>query len=260
MSAQPGLSRRNHGRGHSYYIDGVKVPGVTTVLGSGYPKPALVDWAARTTAEYAFDHWDELGELAPSQRLERMKRARWDVQKAAAVRGTHVHELAQRLASGEEVEVPEPLDGHVKSYLRFAEDWRPRELYIERPVFSRRWRYAGTPDLIAVLADGRTWLLDWKTSEKGVYLDHVLQLAGLRFAEYLLDDEGAEVALPTIDAAGIVSVRADGYDLYPVEANEAAFRVFLYVQQVSEYVEAERDNWVGDALMPPLRLAVVRDA
>lgn len=252
---QPRSLRKNHGRGHSYWIDGEKVPGVTTLLGAGYPKAALVNWAANTTAGYAVDNWDTLAELPPSQRLKQLERARWDVQKKASVRGTSVHQLAQRLAAGEELEVPEELIGHVDSYLAFVEDWQPVELLVEAPVFSRRRRYAGTPDLVARLVDGRTWLLDWKTSEKGVFLDNVLQLAALRFADYTLDERGDEVLLPKIDAAGIVNVRADGYDLTPVEAGEDAFRTFLYVREVARFVEGNREDWIGDVLRPPTRTA-----
>lgn len=38
------IARRNHGRNHSYTVDGQKVPGVTTIIGNGLPKPALVAW------------------------------------------------------------------------------------------------------------------------------------------------------------------------------------------------------------------------
>lgn len=249
--SQPSSHRRNHGRGHSYYIDGVKVPSVTGILGDGYPKAALINWAAETTAGYAVDNWDELGELSPSARIKQLERARWDVQKEAALRGTVVHEYADRLAGGEDVTPPDEYVGHVDAYLEFVREWEPTELYVEAPVFSRRWRYAGTPDVIARLADERTWLLDWKTAAKGVFLDNVLQLAALRFAEYTVDAAGAEVPLPTIDAAGIVWLRADGYDLIPVEATERAFRTFLAVKLVAGYVTGDRDNWVGNALMPP---------
>lgn len=248
--------RKNHGRGHSYWIDGEKVPGVTTILGTGYPKAALVNWAAETTAGYAVDHWADLAELPLSQRLKQLVRARFEVQKTAALRGTRVHEYAQQLAAGEEIDVPDEYLGHVDAYLAFARDWQPQELAVERPVFSRRRRYGGTPDLIARLADGQIWLLDWKTSEKGVFPDNVLQLAALRFADYMLDDQDAEVPLPAIDQTGIVSVRADGYDLVPVEANEDAYRTFLYVREVARYVDDDRDNWVGDALRPPIRTEV----
>ena len=74
----PPNRRVNSGRGHRY-VDayGRKVPGVTTVIGNGVPKPALVGWAARTTAAYAIDYWDELAELPVSERITRLEKARF---------------------------------------------------------------------------------------------------------------------------------------------------------------------------------------
>ena len=241
--------RKNHGRGHSYWIDGDKVPGITSVLGDGYPKPALVNWAADTTAGYAVDHWDDLAELPISKRLAEISRARWQASDEAKLRGTAVHSYAEQLAAGTELEIPDEYVGHVDAYLKFVHDWQPAELLVEQPVFSRRWRYAGTPDLVATLADGRSWLLDWKTTAKGVFLDHVRLLAAARYAEYTLDDQGNETPLPPIEATGIVWLRADGYDLIPVEANEQAHRLFLYVLAISRFV-GDRDAWIGDTLLP----------
>ena len=51
----PKLTRRNYGKGHSYYLDGEKIPGVTSVLGDGLAKPALINWAAKTVAGYAVE-------------------------------------------------------------------------------------------------------------------------------------------------------------------------------------------------------------
>lgn len=250
-----GISARriNHGRGHSYELEGERVLGITTALSKGYPKPALIDWAGRETAGFAVDHWDELGELSPSKRLEKLNRARFEVRDTAAVRGTAVHAIAQRLAAGEELDVPEHLLGHVDAYLRFVEEWKPEELYVERPVFSLRWKYAGTPDLYARLVDGRLWLLDWKTSEKGIFLDHVLQLAAARFADFLLDENDVPVPLPQVDAVGAVNLRADGYDLVPVEADEEAHRLFLYVLQVARFADSNREDWIGDSASPVVR-------
>lgn len=242
--------RINHGRGHSYELELERVPGITTALNGGYPKPALIEWAGKATAKFTLDHWDELAELPPSERLDRMLRARFEARDTAAVRGTAVHSIAQRLAAGEELDVPEELLGHVDAYLKFVHDWKPEELYVERPVFSAQWKYAGTPDLFARLVDGRLWLLDWKTSEKGIFLDHVLQLAAARYADFLLDENDQVVPVPQVDAAGCVNLRADGYDLVPVEANAKAHRVFLYVLQVARYAESLREDWIGDALPP----------
>ena len=167
-SDMPIARRRNHGRGHSYEIDGRRVDGVTWVLSNGVPKPALIDWAARTVAGYAVDHWDELADETSKQTPPRaLERSRFDTSRAAMARGTDVHTIAMQLASGEEVDVPEAIAGYVDAYLRFVEEWKPAELLVEVPVFNRAAGYAGTLDLVADLADGARWLLDWKTGDKG---------------------------------------------------------------------------------------------
>ena len=56
MSDEPRLTR---GRGHTYRIDGQRVPSVTGIM-KMLDKPALIAWAARMSAGYAIDHWDEL--------------------------------------------------------------------------------------------------------------------------------------------------------------------------------------------------------
>lgn len=252
--AAPKTRRVNRGRGHSYEIDGRKVDGVTTLIGDGIPKPALVDWAARTTAEYAVDHWDELAEQTGTARLRRLERARWDKTKAAAARGTTVHDLAMRLAAGEEVTVPEEISGHVDAYLRFVEDWQPQELLVEAAVFHRTLWYAGTLDLVAQLADGNNWLLDWKTSASGIYSESALQLAAYRHAEFYLDAQGNEQPLPPIDFAGCVWLRADGYDLKPVDAGDDTFLIFRYAQQVARrFAREPRDRFILDTLPAPAK-------
>jgi hypothetical protein len=255
MTIAPATRRINRGRGHAYTLDGAPVPGVTTIIGQGMPKPALVDWAGRVAAGYAIDHWDELADLGVAERLRRIERARYEQVGEAAVRGSAVHALAEQLAAGAELDVPEPLLGHVDAYLRFAEEWQPRELHVEAPVFSREFMYGGTVDLVADLADGNRWLLDWKTAKSGVFQENALQLAAYRYADIVLADAGdgglAEQPMPPVDRTGVVWLRADGYDLVPVRADADAFVVFGHVQQVAGFARSDRDEWIADALPPP---------
>src|SRR4051812_34607094 len=115
-TALPEIVRRNHGRGHSYRINGNKVPGVTTILGGTTAKPGLINWAGDATAGYAVDHWDELRELPPTKKLAVLKQARYADRDAAANRGTEVHRLAEAYMNGEEITVPDELEGHVQAY------------------------------------------------------------------------------------------------------------------------------------------------
>lgn len=259
------IKRVNHGRYHSY-VDtesGLKVPGVTTIIGDGLPKAALVNWAANTTAEYAVDHWDALGEMAHSVRLKTLQGARYAEKDAAANRGTQVHKLAEKLVNGERVTIPEGLEGHVQSYVAFLDEFDVRPVLVERVIHSAANAYCGTFDLIAELLDPddpepdpelrrrHTWLLDIKTNRSGIFGDVALQLAAYRYADCWIDeDEGEQYEMPAVDRTGAIHVRANGYDLIPVEAGPAQHRQFLYVQQVAGFVNSSRDL-VGEPVTSP---------
>jgi len=252
MSSAP-TRRIERGRGHSYLLDGLPVDGVTTIIGDGIPKPALIDWAARTTAEFAVDHWDELAAETSSKRLRTLERARWNTTKAAAARGTTIHRFAQQLAAGDEIQAPEEILGHIDAYLKFTEDWRPVEQLVEVPIFNRTLRYAGTLDLVADLADGNRWLLDLKTAGSGIWPETAIQLSAYRHAEFWLDNDGNEQPMPAVDCCAAIWLRADGYDLHPVDASEQAFRIFQYARQVAMFAKSPREQWIDEAATPPAR-------
>lgn len=248
---KPAITRRNYGSGHAYYVDGDKFDGVTTILGAGLPKPALVDWAKRTTAAFAVDYWDELAELPISQRLKRMEGAAYAERDAAARRGTEVHRLGSLLVAGNEVDVPDELAGHVASYVKFLDEWHPQPVLVERTVVNRRYRYAGTLDLVADLpAIGERWLLDIKTARSGVFGETALQLEAYASAEVYVDDEGAEHPMPEVAACAVVHVRADGYDVFRLPHDDAVLGVFRHVQYLARQIPVMRE-WVSAPLYPP---------
>jgi hypothetical protein len=114
------IVRKNTAKGH-YYLDadtGERVPGVTTIVGDGMPKPALLNWAGEATAEYAVDNWDTLAPLPYSERLKKIKGGRYEKRDAAANKGTAVHAMAERLIAGEKVTVPDELTGYVNACVR----------------------------------------------------------------------------------------------------------------------------------------------
>lgn len=252
----PPIRRVSRGRGHRYVdAHGRKVPGVTTVIGDGVPKPALVGWAARTTAAYAIDYWDELAGLPVSERLTRLEKARFGERDAAARRGTEVHGLADKLVGGAEVEVPDELDGHVSAYVQFLDDWRVQPVLSEFVVVSHQHGYAGTADLIADLLDPDDptctlrWLLDIKTS-RGVWGETALQLAAYRYADFYRAADGTEQPVPVVERTGVVHVLGDSYQLVPVTADRAQHRMFLYAQQVARFVDGAKEL-VGEPVAPP---------
>lgn len=236
------ITRKDTARGH-HYVDGngTRVPGVTTILSGGLPKAALINWAGKATAEYAIDHWDDLAQLSPAKRLEKLQKARYAEKDAAAKRGTEVHNLAEKLVHGTEIEVPDELAGHVEAYVRFLDAFAVEPVHVEFSIASYRHGYAGTGDLIAWFPTlGQTLLCDIKTNKSGIFGETALQLAAYRHADVLVDDEG-ERDMPIVDGCAAIHVRADGADLIPVTANEQQFRQFLYVQQVHEFDRTSRD-------------------
>ena len=238
-----------HPKSHRYRLDGSWVPGVTGLIGKGLPKPALPYWSARTVAEWVADNPDltedlkRLGGRGPAVAF--LKELPWQKRDDAAIRGTDVHALAERLAHGEEVEVPEHLAGHVQGYVDWLDANQPEVLLTERPVASRQWRYAGTFDLIARVW-GAVWLLDVKTSS-GVYGSTALQLTAYGNAEFYLAEDGTEQPLPAIERYGVLHVTEYGTTLHylPTSANEAAWKDFLHVQFVGRRAK-EIDNYLTE--------------
>lgn len=257
--------RRAYGSGHSYTLDGEpRIKGVTTMMRglSGPPESYFTE----TTAGYAVDNWDRLGQLAPSARLKEIAGATKQRFTAAGVKGTRVHKLAERLAKGEAVEVPDDIRGYVESCVQFLDDYDIETLLTEPALFSRRHKYAGSADLFATarkpLAVARTRVLvDYKTSASGPWGSVAFQLSGYRYADFMLTGDGGrdsvELAVPEVDECWAVWIRADGYDVFPVDTSPEILRQLLYIDQC-RLADAECRNYKGDPLPHPDAVRKVR--
>jgi hypothetical protein len=249
----PPIRRKETARGHKYEdAEGRRVPGVTSIIGDGLPKPALITWAANATAEYAVDNWLELSGKSASARLKELQGARYAAKDAAANKGTAVHAIAEKLVAGEEVDVPDELVGHAESYARFLDAFQVEARHVEFSVASLRWGYAGTADLIAdVTHKGikQRLLMDVKTNRSGIFGETALQLAAYRYAEVLIDGN-EEQPMPEVDRCAAIHVRADGFDLIPVIAEEPQHKAFLYAMKTAEAVNALKEL-VGNPVTPP---------
>lgn len=260
------IKRIQRGRNHGYTINGNKAIGVTTALSKGLPKPNLLAWAARCAAEEAvqmmgyddigMDLWfTDQGVTDYNQRdkhlLNYLKNAHIRKRDHAAVRGTKVHAIAERLVLGDEVEVPEELIGHVQSCAQFMTDWKVRPLLVENVVGSYQWGFAGTFDLVGELPDGRRVLFDYKTGASGIWPETALQLAAYRNADTYVASDGTEIPMKEvgITECKAVWVRADGYDVIPLNTDAAVFKAFLHILQVAKNVD-HMGGWVGPAETP----------
>lgn len=239
--------------GHYRDANGTRVPGITTFINDGVPKPALITWAGDFTAEWAIDHWDELCAMPPAARLKTLKKARYAESDRAKNRGIEVHRAAELLLAGEPAAVSDEMAGHVESYARFLDEFKVEAVHVEFGVVSYRWGYAGSGDLVAWLdlpLHGRSLvLLDLKTSRSGIFGETALQLAALRYADVWLVD-GQEQEPDEVAFCAGLHVRGDGYDLVPVEAGEQQHKEFLYAMRVGQFVSTSREL-IGPPIQSP---------
>jgi hypothetical protein len=92
-------------------------------------------------------------------------------------------------------------------------------------------------------------LMDLKTTRSGVFGETALQLAAYRYSDVWVID-GEEIEPVEVDYCAAIHVRADGFELVPVEAGEQEHKDFLYAQRVSQFLARSRDL-VGPAIMAP---------
>jgi hypothetical protein len=247
------IQRINYGRGgHGYKVDGHKVDGVTTLINEGLPKPALTRWAAKAVAEHVADNLDAvlgMRDMGRDAIVAALKEAPWTSLNRAAVRGTEVHALAEQLVHGTEVEVPEPLSGHVESYVRFLDEWKVKPVIVEAVVASRKWRYAGTTDgVVYVRGNIDPVIIDIKTSVSGIFPEVAYQLAAYRYAEVYLDGK-SEKPMADLGIGGgyAIWVRGDGYDVVPVDCNDRVFKDFLHIAWTARAARTNKEL-VGEAV------------
>ena len=80
-----------------YTIDGKLYRRVTSMLGGGIPKPALVGWAAKSVAEWGWENRDVWSKLNKTDAIKALKASPYSLRDDAAARGTAVHLTLQSL-------------------------------------------------------------------------------------------------------------------------------------------------------------------
>ncbi len=233
---------------HQYRLDGKHVPGVTTILGV-LNKEALPKWAAGCVAEYVADDPDAIETLRGLGRkamVNALKEIPWKRRDDAGARGTTLHDFAERLLRGEEVDVDDELVPVIEHAIDFLEEWEIEPILIEFAVAHREHWYAGTGDLIARYRRPDTGhrgvgIFDWKSGKK-VYPEAAWQLNAYGHAEFH-GLAGDEAPLPTCDAAFGVHIRADGLDVSPAAFGPDIFEEFLTIRRTHEIAKRGRGDW-----------------
>lgn len=250
------MSLRFNEKVHRYWLDGKPVKSVTG-LTKALDKPAIPYWAAKTVAEYVADNLHDLdawGRMERDSLVAALKQVPWSKRDQAAIRGTDIHNIAERVIHGEAVEVPEHLAPFVEGYVDFLDAFDVQPVLTETSVGNRRHGpYAGRLDFLGhvrALGD-ELYVLDWKTSN-GVYGDTALQTAAYARAEFYTtdDDPNTEHPLPQATLIGVVHITEYGSFLHDLGDVNTAFDEFLHVAALTNTVD-RRKALIGDPIPAP---------
>jgi hypothetical protein len=235
---------------------------VTTLISLGVPKEALIGWAARVTAERAWeratilDAYRQDGDRDAA--IKWLTDARWEKTGTAALRGTKVHGIVEAYALGQTPDVPFELEPWHQQIRLFLDQHQPVFEAAEAPVYNLEFGYAGTLDMILRIGDRRV-IVDAKTTDKlpdarsrPPYPEVALQLCaysraqqvgvspavmrthgGRRYYEY--DPALRYELMPPVDGALALVISPVDYQLVPVRIDEEVWRAFLACREVARW-------------------------
>lgn len=242
----------------------LRATGATTHIAGGVPKPHLVYWAGKMVAEYVRDNPLDVEALRERDQADdfdmvsELAKVPNQIRDAAGVRGSEIHDIAEKLLHGDEVEVPDELRPYVDGYLRLIDEWDITPVLTETSVGNRKdWHVGRLDSIVRIGALGNCLvLLDWKTS-RGVYGEVGLQTAAYARAEfYVTDDQpDVEIPLPQVDRTMVCHITPDGAHLYDLAKTPAEidrhYELFLAAAFTSKTAK-ERDSIITDPLELPI--------
>jgi len=175
---------------HTYVVNNKVVPSVTGICGNGVPKPELVNWLVYTPLnEFKKLIKDRLVnnlsiddvELARIQKIASSKTNA--IKEDAGLIGSTVHELIESFLKGKPT--IKPSDPKVSNCWHLFLNWWNKSKYkvvdLEKKLYSKKWDYAGTLDLVVKDEKNHLVLIDIKTS-KFISFDYALQLNAYKVA------------------------------------------------------------------------------
>ena len=148
---------------HSYKVDGVKIPSVTRLIDSCFPKN-LTNWAVTVGEEEYHRILDEALDIGNQTH-------KWI---EYYINNPHAWNITDGMRLKNDLRSKETLDS-VKAFIRWEKEFNPQWLDAERKVYCDRFKYAGTVDAVAKI-NGRVCVIDFKTSKK-IYKPYHLQVA-----------------------------------------------------------------------------------
>lgn len=244
MTSPPLARETDSGREYVNFKTGEVAPSITTVMKS-MANPNVEAWKLRQAADYANLYWDEMGDWHPAQRKEAMIGAHEAYSGEKSALGTLVHEICEALIKGNPVAIPKEASSYVAQFGRFIMEKKPRFILSEFTVWSRTLEYAGTADFLAEIG-GKMVLCDIKTG-KGTYPDYGLQLAALKYADFLVTPACEEKDMPKVDELALLHLRPRGWKLIPIRRELACFKAFCAARDLFWWKREVADHVLGEA-------------
>lgn len=252
MPAPKNARQSDRGRSYVWPPTGEQFASVTTIQ-QAMAKPALVYWSAKMVAEGAISRlseWTTIREEEGDEAAVRfLKGLPWDKRDRASDAGTAVHAAIEATVKGTTApRWPRLLTGFRNQYERFLAAYQPEWVTSEATVYSRLG-YAGTLDAIARIG-GRTLLIDAKSGER-IYDEASIQLAAYRHAEWIDLGDSRETPMPQVDAAAVLHLRPDRFQLVEVDAGPEQYAAFLHLLEVYRWMEATKaKSPIGEMVTP----------
>ncbi|MFJ9161207.1 hypothetical protein ACIRPS_30905 [Streptomyces griseoviridis] len=248
-------------------VTAIKYPGVTSIVAM-LPKPFLVWWAARMTAEAAVSNLPAVASIAERDEagaVDYLRNAHSRYTKLRARVGSEAHDLFERMIRGEAIGRVHPdLEPYREGFAEFLDVVRPELVRAEDIAWSDSHEYAGSFDAILRVRlgeDGKpdhengTWhllIVDWKTS-KSTYPDVALQMSAYAQADKIVAPDGTSEPMPEFDGAAVLHITPEGWAFKPVRIDREVFDTFLTLRRVFTWDRETSKSVIGRAIAESAR-------
>ena len=228
---------------HKYYVNGNEYFSATTLIGQGCVKPGLERWKRITPM---IEYKKKLNKvLDDNEQLDRVKLERLykesmeytdNVSDDASLVGSVVHGLVEDFIKGKEI--PNQSDPAVVNCWNLFLDWWNQQNYkvvdIEKKLFSKKYGYVGTLDLVVKNDKGEFVLIDLKTSNQIVF-GYVLQANAYKQAYE--EETGRKISSCFCLRVGKKDTKVE---IAPIPLNKKLFNTFLGVKMIVEQRESSK--------------------
>lgn len=246
--------------GH-YYIDprtGKQIPGVTSVL-KVLPKDQLDTWKLKKAVALALK-----GEKAWKDMPDDVDAVSWLIEAGerealvAAKKGTNAHEFAEKYMLGLDPDIEllsKPEQYHARCFLQFVRDYEPSPVLVEKVVTHIDPKlnvpiYCGTIDLVALLTDRFTWMLDYKASASQPRPSHALQASAYFHSTHWIGEDGTLHPMPPMDKAAVILLNGGtvdrGYRWHRLDVSPVVFSVFKSLLRIYNFSKIEDRVLLGE--------------